>query len=266
MKGLCKKRVGFTLIELLVVIAIIGLLMAILVPGLKNAKELTKRVVCAAGLRQVGVAMSSYAESYPLLPDAEGVEHGYAVYRDDKVDSNLKPIPLRWAKLYEAGYMDTPEIFYCPGNRMDLFKYESYSNPEPWGFLPQNYNTLDPDGGTHNQWIRVGYTYLPVPAGKTKWDKNGRLVLAEKVVQLNPNMPYATDVLHRRGVLSHQRSKDGEDDTYRESNKYSVNAVYSDAHVANCNDPDVFKDPVWDNFQSDYERSYLTVFQLIGVE
>lgn len=281
-----KKRTkhAFTLIELLVVIAIIGLLLAVILPSLKRAKEITRQVICASRLRQIGVAMASYSQSNPGLPDAVDVNgdadfgHSYAVYRggdyrgngDDNYQyPNGKYIPLRWAKLYEGGYMDTPEIFYCPNNRMDLFKYESYSQPSPWGTLLQDYNSGLVDGTTHNQWIRVGYTYFPTPSGKPKWvtvHGRERLVLAEKFSQLHHTLPYATDVLHRRGVLSHQRSHDYNDDTYKESNKYSVNALYSDAHVANCNDQNVFKDVIWDTFQSNYDLSYLTVFQLIGVE
>ena len=48
---------GFTLIELLVVIAIIAVLMAILVPGLRKAKEAAMRIRCANRLKQWGTAI-----------------------------------------------------------------------------------------------------------------------------------------------------------------------------------------------------------------
>ena len=57
-----KKRKGFTLIELLVVIAIIALLMAVLLPSLKRAKEAAKRSVCMSNLKQQSVAIYAYAQ------------------------------------------------------------------------------------------------------------------------------------------------------------------------------------------------------------
>jgi len=55
---------AFTLIELLVVIAIIALLMAILVPVLRSAREQGQRVVCLSNLKQLTLAWTAYATEH----------------------------------------------------------------------------------------------------------------------------------------------------------------------------------------------------------
>ncbi len=55
-----KAEKGFTLIELLVVIAIIALLLSILLPGLKKAKEQARKVVCLSNLNQLAKAIEMY--------------------------------------------------------------------------------------------------------------------------------------------------------------------------------------------------------------
>ena len=51
---------GFTLIELLVVIAIIGLLVSILVPSLRTAKQLAQQAVCKSNVRSISLAQVLY--------------------------------------------------------------------------------------------------------------------------------------------------------------------------------------------------------------
>ena len=60
-----KTRQGaFTLIELLVVIAIIALLMGILMPSLKKAREQARSVACGAHVKNLGVALRMYLDDY----------------------------------------------------------------------------------------------------------------------------------------------------------------------------------------------------------
>jgi prepilin-type N-terminal cleavage/methylation domain-containing protein len=63
-----RSKGGFTLVELLVSISIIGILSAILLPAVQQAREAARRLSCQSNLRQIGIALQSYHQTFGSFP------------------------------------------------------------------------------------------------------------------------------------------------------------------------------------------------------
>ena len=70
------RKSGFTLIELLVVIAIIAVLIALLLPAVQQARESARRTQCKNNLKQLGLAVFNYHDTYNLFPFSSMINGG----------------------------------------------------------------------------------------------------------------------------------------------------------------------------------------------
>ena len=68
-------RLGFTLVELLVVIGILAILLSLLIPGLRKAREASRQVTCMSNLRQIGIGLQMYlADNNGVIMPGQGYE------------------------------------------------------------------------------------------------------------------------------------------------------------------------------------------------
>jgi prepilin-type N-terminal cleavage/methylation domain-containing protein/prepilin-type processing-associated H-X9-DG protein len=173
---------AFTLIELLTVIAIIGILAAILIPVVGQAREQAKAGQCTSQLRDLGLAVHLYAQDnndrVPPHVRNDGAqpdnEWGSRVGPNIHGVIGLLLAPEKGGTLmssWSGSYLDSAQSLFCPATREELFNDPQYQRPE----------TIGPN----NRITRAGYMWIYRVAGNTL--ENARTTIE------NPNRPYVFD-------------------------------------------------------------------------
>jgi prepilin-type N-terminal cleavage/methylation domain-containing protein/prepilin-type processing-associated H-X9-DG protein len=234
---------GFSLVELLVVIAIIGLLLAVLLPSLSQARESARRVRCAANQKQIVLSTILYSDAhntavpyahyYNPASQAKGAFYGpsrrelYLNYGANNtllwwcpsaIHRNTPPISRHYFK--EDWFLGTPSVSGFPAASTIVINGVTiaYSNNRDqtgyYYFVGQGRGFTGEDADTYQMQIITRFNQLRDPANRIVW---------ADVLQA----PGGTN----GGMTSWQQPANTHD-TGGDFNPVGANSAFADGHVA----------------------------------
>ena len=168
-----RTRSAFTLVELLVVIAIIGMLIALLLPAVQQAREAARRIQCVNNLRQSGLAILNFESGNGELPSGgQGTDFTTdppsTIFALHSMFTEVLPFMEETAIAdafdFTKAYNATPENMAAAQNNVPAFVCPTNAlRPEPvdpfgYGcvdYAPVYYTDIDPVTGVRNRATRV---------------------------------------------------------------------------------------------------------------
>jgi prepilin-type N-terminal cleavage/methylation domain-containing protein/prepilin-type processing-associated H-X9-DG protein len=126
------RRKAFTLVELLVVLAIISVLIGLLLPAVQKVRESANRLACANNLKQMGLALHNYHDTYQGFPPGMktsgsdvveqarggGAFRGLLTFIEQGDLAQLWHPDLAWYEEPNFPAVTVPvKLYFCPSNR-----------------------------------------------------------------------------------------------------------------------------------------------------
>jgi prepilin-type N-terminal cleavage/methylation domain-containing protein/prepilin-type processing-associated H-X9-DG protein len=214
------KRRGFTLVELLVVIGIIAVLIAILLPALRRAKEQANRVACMSNMKQLGIAFQLYTGDFKGYFPAPGA--------NPRAEDWIHWQPTRkiedGAIVKYLGKKFNPAVYRCPSD--DVGTHTTAYGPRYEYSYTINFNMTGYDWNNKPIAPRP-----PVKANNIKQSSTKILMIDESSETIDDGTwaPQHHGTIDFRNVLANRHDKRTEESANRNAGK--GNALMADFHA-----------------------------------
>jgi len=120
------RRIGFTLVELLVVIAIIGVLIALLLPAVQQARESARRMQCSNNLKQLGIALHNHHDTHGQFPPGYVFDSSVNTAGDPTWGWGVFMLPfMEQTNVYEELRPAEQTLLSALGNAQDLLTMQT---------------------------------------------------------------------------------------------------------------------------------------------